>query len=57
MLCRKVAGALKVVHEKYQKTQQHAEFLKVFDDAKYRNETIHSHIGKVSPVLLEYCSP
>lgn len=44
--CRKVTGALKIVHEKYQKTDLYNNFLEQFSDAVTKNEFIEAHLRK-----------
>ena len=48
--CRKVTGALKIVHEKYQKTDLYNNFLEQFSDAVTKNEFIEAHLRKASLV-------
>ena len=43
---RKVSGALKIVHEKYQKTDLYSSFLEQFSDAVTKNEFIEAHLRK-----------
>lgn len=45
--CRKVSGALKIVHEKFQKTDLYHNFLSQFSDAVRKNEFIEAHLRKV----------
>jgi len=45
---RKVTGALKIVHEKFQKTDLYSTFLDQFSDAVTKNEFIEAHLRKVS---------
>jgi hypothetical protein len=48
---RKVTGALKIVHEKFQKTDLYSNFLDQFSDAVTKNEFIEAHLRKVSANL------
>lgn len=46
--CRKVAGSLKLVHEKFQKTDEYGRFLDEFKDVAAHNSQIHDvHTKKV----------
>lgn len=45
---RKVTGALKIVHEKFQKTDLYNTFLEQFSDAVTKNEFIEAHLRKAS---------
>ena len=58
LLCRKVSGALKIVHEQYQKTDLYSSFLSQFSDAVTKNEFIEAHLRKVGHcsdcILVDY---
>ena len=42
-----MAGALKLIHEKFQKTDEYPRFLEQFKDAVATNENLEAHVKKV----------
>ena len=47
-----MSGALKVIHEQYQKTDLYHTFLSQFEDAVKKNEFIEAHLKKVGQICL-----